>query len=125
MWSKGVAVCHNVLQQDSIQKLIHLTDLRFDIVIVEAFANEGFLRFAQKIQAPIIHVCSNGSENNMADWIGSRNSYYYVSDKTKPSQQTDLHALAGFKPEITPNDRQQATALDCAATGVGNVSDYL
>jgi len=104
MWSMGEAVWHNVLQQESIQKLIHSTDLHFD-VIVEAFVNECFSGFAHKFQAPIIHVCSYGGENNMAAWVGSPNTYYYVPDKTKPSQQTDLHALAGFKPKITPSDR--------------------
>jgi len=105
MWSMGEAVCHYVLQQDSIQKLIHSTDLHFDVVIVEAFANECFLGFVHKFQAPIIHVCSYGGENNMADWVGNPNPYYYVPEKTKHSQQTDLHALAGFKPKITPSDR--------------------
>ena len=83
MWSMGEAVCHYVLQQDSIQKLFHSTHLHFDVVIVEAFVNGCFLGFAHKYQAPMIHVCSYGGENNMAAWVGSPNPYYYVPDKHK------------------------------------------
>jgi hypothetical protein len=68
-----------------------------------------------------MHVCPYGDGNNVADWVGCPKSYYYVPYKTKPSQQTDLHTLAEFEPEITPSDRQQFTTLDCSATGFGNV----
>jgi len=34
LWFMGESVCHNVLQQESIQKLIHSTDLHFDVVII-------------------------------------------------------------------------------------------
>jgi len=80
-WGLGEATCHYILQQDSIQKLIHSTDLHFDIVIVEAFPNECFLGFAHKFQAPIIQICPYGGANFMADWVGSPNPYSYVPDE--------------------------------------------
>jgi hypothetical protein len=91
MWSMGEAVCHNVLQHDSIQKLIHLTDLNFDVVIVETFVYGCFLGFAHKFQTPIIHVFFYSVENNMADSVGSTNTYYYVPEKTNPhNRQTSM-----------------------------------
>ena len=81
IWLMGESLCHYVLHQDSIQKLIHSTDLHFDVVIVEAFINECFLGFAHKFQAPIIQVCTYGGGNFMADWVGSPNPYSYVPDE--------------------------------------------
>ena len=81
IWNMGESLCHYVLQQESIQKLIHSTDLHFDVVIVEAFINECFLGFAHKFQAPIIQFCPYGGGNFMADWVGSPNPYSYVPDE--------------------------------------------
>jgi glucuronosyltransferase len=81
LWLMGKSLCHNILQQESIQENIHSTDLHFDVVIVEAFAKEGFLGFAHKFQAPIIQVCSRSGGNFMADWVGSPNPYSYIPDE--------------------------------------------
>jgi len=78
----GESLCHSVLQQESVQKLIHSTDLHFDVVIVEAFVNECFLGFAHKFQAPAIQVCTYAGGNYMADWVGSPNPYSYVPDES-------------------------------------------
>jgi glucuronosyltransferase len=75
------SICRDILQQDSIQTLIHSTDLHFDVVIVEAFINECFLGFAHKFQAHIILVSPYAGGNFMADWVGSPNPYSYVSDE--------------------------------------------
>jgi glucuronosyltransferase len=79
-WFVGESLCHYVLQQENIQKLIHSTDLHFDVVIVEAFDSECFLGFAHKFEAPIIQVCPEVGGNFMGDWVGSPNPYSYVSD---------------------------------------------
>jgi glucuronosyltransferase len=81
LWLIGESLCHYVLQQESIQKLIHSTDIHFDVVIVEAFVYECFLGFAHKFQAPIIQVCSYVGESYMADWVGNPNPYSYVPDQ--------------------------------------------
>jgi glucuronosyltransferase len=81
LWFAGESLCHNVLQQDNIQKLIHSTDLHFDVVIVEAFVNECLLGFAHKFQAPIVQVCPFGGGKFTADWVGSPNPYSYVPDE--------------------------------------------
>jgi glucuronosyltransferase len=81
LWFMGESLCHHVLQQESIQKLIHSTDLHFDVVIVDAFFNECFLGFAHKFQAPIIQVCAYGGGNAMAKWVGNPNPYSYVPDE--------------------------------------------
>jgi hypothetical protein len=37
VWGMGEAVCHHVLQEENVQKLIHSTDLHFDLVVIETF----------------------------------------------------------------------------------------
>jgi len=81
MWGLGESVCHIILQEENIQKLIHSTDLQYDVVIVEAFVNECFLGFAHKFQATIIQVCPYGGGNFMAHWVGIPNPYSYVPDE--------------------------------------------
>lgn len=45
------------LENPNVQKLIHSTDLHFDIVINEEFFAESFLMFAHKFKAPIVTIC--------------------------------------------------------------------
>jgi len=76
MWGLSEAVCHHVLQEENVQKLIQSTDLHFDhFVVIEAFFNECFLGFAHKFQAPLIEVSTYGDSNFMADWVGSPNPF--------------------------------------------------
>ena len=42
-----------------------------------------------------------------------------LPDNTQHSQQTDIHAPAGFEPAIPGSERPQNHALDRAATGIG------
>jgi len=41
-----------------------------------------------------------------------------LSDDKQNSQETDVHAPAGFESKIPASERPQAHALDCAATGI-------
>ena len=41
----------------NVQKLIHSTNLHFDVVINEEFFADSFLMFAHKFNAPIITIC--------------------------------------------------------------------
>jgi len=82
MWRIGESLCHKVLQQESVQKLIHSTDQHFDVIFIEASVTECFLGFAHKFQAPTIQVCPYGGGNFMADWVGSPNPYSYVPDES-------------------------------------------
>jgi len=81
MWFMGEAICDYVLQQDSVQKLIHSKDLHFDLVIFEAFISECFLGFAHKFKAPFIQTCTYGGGSFMADWVGNPSPYSYVPDE--------------------------------------------
>lgn len=45
------------LNDVNVQKLIHSTDLHFDVVINEEFWLDSFLMFAHKFKAPIITIC--------------------------------------------------------------------
>jgi hypothetical protein len=47
-----------------------------------------------------------------------------LPDKTQLSQETDIHAPAGFEPTIPASERPQAQALDLAGTGTGTVLRY-
>jgi len=42
-----------------------------------------------------------------------------LPDNTQHSQQTNIHAPAGFEPTISASERPQTYALDRAATGTG------
>jgi hypothetical protein len=81
MWFAGETICTHILQEESVQKLIHSTDHHFDVVVVEAFSNECFLGFAHKFKAILIQVCTYGGANFMADWVGNPSPYSYVPDK--------------------------------------------
>lgn len=50
-------VNEHALQNSNVQKLIHSTDLHFDVVINEDFFAENLLMFAHKFKAPIITIC--------------------------------------------------------------------
>jgi glucuronosyltransferase len=81
VWAVGDELCHQVLQEENVQKLIHSTDLHYDLIIIEAFFEECFLGFAHKFKAPVIQVCTYGGSNFMADWVGSPNPYSYIPDE--------------------------------------------
>jgi hypothetical protein len=80
LWYMGEALCDHLLQEDSIQKLIHSKGLHFDLVIVEAFINECFLGFAHKFNAPIIQTCTYSGASFMGHWVGTPSPYSYVPD---------------------------------------------
>lgn len=46
-----------VYQNANVQKLLHSTNLQFDVVINEDFFGESFLMFAHKFKAPIVTIC--------------------------------------------------------------------
>ena len=48
-----------------------------------------------------------------------------LPDNTQHSQQTDIHAPAGFEPTILAGERPQTYALDRAATGTCIFTRYL
>lgn len=45
------------LQNANVQKLIHSTNLHFDVIINEDFFAENLLMFAHKFEAPIVTIC--------------------------------------------------------------------
>lgn len=48
------------LKSASVQKIIHSTDLHFDLVINADFYHESWLMFAYKFNAPIVTICEFG-----------------------------------------------------------------
>lgn len=44
-------------ENPAVQKLIHSTDLHFDVVINEDFFSDSFLMFGHKFSAPTIAIC--------------------------------------------------------------------
>lgn len=68
---KRLGVINNyVYQNANVQKLIHSTNLQFDVVINEDFYGESFLMFAHKFKAPIVTICEYRFENmNYCRWI--------------------------------------------------------
>lgn len=44
-------------ENPNVQKLIHSTDLHFDVIINEEFFADSFLMFAHKFKAPIVTIC--------------------------------------------------------------------
>ncbi|XP_055308151.1 UDP-glycosyltransferase UGT5-like, partial [Sitodiplosis mosellana] len=52
-------------ENPNVQKLIHSTDLHFDVVINEEFFADSFLMFAHKFNAPIVTICPFGIANHV------------------------------------------------------------
>lgn len=50
-------VNEHALKNSKVQKLIHSTDLHFDLIINEDFFAENLLMFSHKFKAPIITIC--------------------------------------------------------------------
>jgi len=80
MWHNNQRSCDLMLQEEQIQKMIHATNLHFDLLIVEAFFNECFLGFVHKFKAPLIQLCTFGGTTWIGDWVGNPNPYAYVPD---------------------------------------------
>lgn len=53
-------VNEHALKNSNVQKLIHSTDLHFDLVVNEDFFAENLLMFSHKFKAPIITICKYG-----------------------------------------------------------------
>lgn len=54
----------------TVQKLIHDTELHFDVILNEEIFGDSFLMFAHKFNAPIITVCSLGHSDYMDRQMG-------------------------------------------------------
>ncbi|XP_069697670.1 UDP-glycosyltransferase UGT5-like [Periplaneta americana] len=80
MWNLNTMSCDAMLQEEQIRKLIHSTDIHFDLVVMEGFFNECFLGFVHKFKAPLIHFSTFGGTPWMGDWVGNPNPYAYVPD---------------------------------------------
>lgn len=50
-------VNEHALQNSKVQKLIHSTDLHFDLIVNEDFFAENLLMFGHKFKAPIVTIC--------------------------------------------------------------------
>lgn len=48
------------LENANVQKFIHSTGHRFDVIINEEFFADSFLMFAHKFKAPIVSICPFG-----------------------------------------------------------------
>nr|QQJ43251.1 UDP-glycosyltransferase 1-GP [Mayetiola destructor] len=48
------------LQSENVQKIIHSTDLHFDLIIKEDFFHISWLMFGYKFDAPVITICTYG-----------------------------------------------------------------
>ncbi|XP_031639548.1 UDP-glucuronosyltransferase 1-10-like [Contarinia nasturtii] len=57
-------------ENPNVQKLIHSSDLNFDVVINEQFFADSFLMFAHKFNAPIITICPFGITDHIDQHMG-------------------------------------------------------
>jgi glucuronosyltransferase len=80
IWGFGEAFCHSFLQNKEVQDLLHSSNQKFDLIIVEAFTNDCLLGFGHKFQVPIVQVVSFGGTSWMGDWVGNPSPYAYVPD---------------------------------------------
>jgi glucuronosyltransferase len=79
VWEFATLLCDRVLEEPSVQKLMH-SDERFDIIIVEGFYIDCFLGFAHKFKAPVVQVCPFGGPEYIGDLVGNPNPYAYIPD---------------------------------------------
>lgn len=47
----------HAFENSNVQKLVHSTNLHFDVVINEEFFQDSFLMFSHKFKAPIVTLC--------------------------------------------------------------------
>lgn len=76
------------LKHPEVQKLIHSTDLEFDLLIVEQFFQEAFLMLAKKFNAPMVALTTYGFDNTLSGFMGqitpwshSPHLYYPFTDR--------------------------------------------
>lgn len=48
------------LENANVQKFIHSTGLKFDVIVMEEFFMDSFLMFGHKFKAPIVTICPFG-----------------------------------------------------------------
>lgn len=68
----------------NVQKLIHSTNLHFDVVINEEFFADSFLMFAHKFKAPVITMC---------EYLRKYFDFCEVSLRRKGSSSTPLISI--------------------------------
>lgn len=72
---------HATYQNPEVQKLIHSTDMHFDLILVETtFVQESYVTFGHKFNAPVVElqsVCTSFWSNAL---MGNPNSFSYIVD---------------------------------------------
>ncbi|XP_068086153.1 UDP-glycosyltransferase UGT5 [Anabrus simplex] len=80
LWGMGNLIGDHLLQSPNVQEVIHSKNQHFDLVILEAFANEAFLGFAHKFKAPVIFLCPFGGTHWMHSVVGNPSTFSYIPD---------------------------------------------
>lgn len=75
-----------------VQRIIHSTDLHFDLILVEAtFAQEAFVVFGHKFRAPVVELVSTSSSVWLNELISNPNTFSYIVDcRTRSSDKMDF-----------------------------------
>nr|XP_029709428.1 UDP-glucuronosyltransferase 1-9-like [Aedes albopictus] len=60
LWWLGLATTRHAFEADNVQRFMREEGLRFDLVIAEQFAQEAFLMFGHKFDAPIVTINTLG-----------------------------------------------------------------
>jgi hypothetical protein len=87
------------------------------------------------VQQPLVGLCLRIIEASRSQsdkphsvgllWTSDQPDAEASTNNTQQSQETDIHAQAGFEPAIPESERPQTHALDRADTGIGWLLTYL
>ncbi|XP_026479419.1 UDP-glucuronosyltransferase 2B4-like [Ctenocephalides felis] len=93
----GLATTENGLQTEGVKKLVHAgSEVKFDIIIVEAFFQEAFLMFAHKFKCPVVAVTSCILPFSMNEALGNISPWSHV-----PYDYSDSDDNMNFRQRLT------------------------
>ncbi|XP_046676894.1 UDP-glycosyltransferase UGT5-like isoform X2 [Homalodisca vitripennis] len=80
LWEVGLTVCEDVLKDSKISALLNSTE-KFDLVFIEPlFAQESFIVFGHKFQAPVVNFQGFGTWSILNYMSGNSLSIPYIPD---------------------------------------------
>ncbi|XP_063234826.1 UDP-glycosyltransferase UGT5-like [Bacillus rossius redtenbacheri] len=78
MWHMGNVLSEQTLASPNVQKLIHSSNDKFDLIITESFFVEALLGFAHKFNVPYVSITTFSGTENMYDIVGNPFPYSYI-----------------------------------------------
>lgn len=78
IFNVGVAMTNYTLKHKVLQKFLHTTKVKFDVIVMEVFMNEAFLGLGHHFQAPVIGFSTFGASKWSNDMVGNPTPMSYI-----------------------------------------------